>query len=85
MKKLIVALPRNNEIHCAKKLCEIINKFPGSVDICQKHFMIDGKSIIGIMSIALNEPMMLMIFDDETVDEIIAELNQYNVFTAIKE
>ena len=85
MIKLVVAFPKYNEINSAKKLCGIINKFPGPVDIYQKHAMVDGKSLLGIISIALNEPMFLMIYDEETSEQIINELKMSNIFVAISE
>lgn len=85
MKKIITALPRHDEINGAQKLCEIINKFSSPIDISQGHFMIDGKSLLGILSISLQEPMVLLIHDDEITESLITQLKSNNIFAAQKD
>lgn len=83
MTKIIIALPQNGEIEGAKKLCEITNKINSAIDIKQGHFTIDAKSLLGILSINLQEPMEILLYEDLFAPDIKKQLEKENIFAAI--
>lgn len=65
MKKFSVLLDSVDKI---KSFCEVTNQFDIDVDIVAGHYMIDAKSILGVLSLDLSEPIKFKIhtmMDDE--------------------
>lgn len=48
-----------NTIDKVKEFVKVINTFEGNVDIIQGRYVIDAKSIMGIFSLNLTEPLYL--------------------------
>ncbi len=77
MQKVIINL---NEVGKVKSFVNIIQKFPCDCDITSssRRYVIDAKSIMGIFSLNLSEPLTLIIYNDGPLaDEIIAEIKEF--------
>ncbi len=59
-----------NTINDVKDFVEICNKFNCEVDIKQGRHIVDGKSILGIFSLNLLEPVKVVIDSDYGNDKI---------------
>ena len=57
-----------NQVEDAKSFVADMRKLPCDVDLIRGHYVIDAKSILGIFSISLAEPIVARILtDDEEV------------------
>ncbi len=58
----------------AERLCNILSRYQGAFDLAKGNYVVDGKSIIGIYTMDLSEPLTLSIHDEtEMVIEDIQE------------
>lgn len=58
----------------AQKLCSILSRYYGPFDIAKGNYTVDGKSILGICTMDLSEPLTLSIYNEtESVMEEIQE------------
>lgn len=58
----------------AEKLCSILSGCSGPFDLAKGSYTVDGKSILGICTMDLSDPLTLTIYDDtEPVIEKIRE------------
>ncbi len=62
-----------------KSFVNITGKTDYDIDIVSGRYVIDGKSIMGIFSLNLSEPMDIIIHGDNISEDIIAELKQFEV------
>ena len=62
-----------------KSFVNITGKTEYDIDIVSGRYVIDGKSIMGIFSLNLSEPMDIIIHGDNISEDIIAELKQFEV------
>lgn len=69
-------------IDSVEKVKEFVNitcKTDYDIDIVSGRYVIDGKSIMGIFSLNLSEPMDIIIHGDDIENDVIAELKKYKV------
>lgn len=67
-------------IDSVEKVKEFVNitcKANVDIDIVSGRYVIDGKSIMGIFSLNLSEPMELNIHTDNDADSIVSELKKF--------
>ena len=58
----------------AERLCEILNRNHGPIDLTKGSYTVDGKSIIGICTMDLSQPLTLNSYDEsEQVENAIRE------------
>ena len=58
----------------ARKLCNILSRYYGAFDLGKGSYRVDGKSILGIYTMDLSEPLTLSIYgEEEGVIEAIRE------------
>lgn len=62
MKKLLVKL---NDSTLIKSFVNIINKYPFDLDLRSGRYVVDAKSILGIFSLDLSNPIELEILSDD--------------------
>ncbi len=75
MKKVLVSL---NSIEKVKSFVKDITKYDYDFDLISGRYVIDAKSMLGIFSLDLSEPLELVIHtDDKTADEILVNLTSY--------
>ena len=67
-----------NSIDKVKKFVSIVTKFDAGLDLVSGRYIIDAKSIMGILSLDLSKPIRLRIEEGkENVDDIINALSEY--------
>lgn len=58
-----------NTINKVKQFVHIVEEFKSEIDIVSGRYIVDGKSIMGIFSLNLLEPLLVRILTDD-VEEI---------------
>ena len=66
-----------NSIDKVKSFVNDITKFDHDFDLVSGRYVIDAKSIMGILSLDLSKPIDLNIHADENIDEIMEMLKPY--------
>lgn len=75
MKSVTVSL---NSIEKVKEFVNLINTFDGDFDLVSERYVIDAKSIMGIFSLDISNPLRLDIHDNVTdVEKVEAELKKF--------
>lgn len=54
-----------NSIAKVKEFVSITSRCPYDIDVCSGRYVVDGKSIMGIFSLPLNDPLELHIMSDD--------------------
>ena len=70
---------RLKEINDVYKLVNVLVGFDGDVDLESGRYKVDGKSILGIFSLDLRNPIKLTYSDDERASELIEQLKPFIV------
>lgn len=68
-----------NSIDKVKSFVTTLTKYDADFDLVSGRYVIDAKSIMGIFSLDLNNPITLNIHAEENVDEILETLKSYIV------
>ena len=69
---------RLSTIQDIKKFVEIASLTPVEVDLCSDRYVVDGKSIMGIFSLDLLNPIKMIVHSDDC-PELMAELASFVV------
>lgn len=65
-------------IENVKHFINIVSRFEANMDLVRGRYIIDAKSIMGVFSLDLTQPVELRIFDDgEPPEEILMQLKDY--------
>lgn len=59
-----------------KAFVNLINQYSSKVDLISGHYIVDGKSIMGILSLDLNRPVLARI-KGEPEDELLKQLQRF--------
>lgn len=59
MNTILTLTVRVNDIKEAQILCNAVAAFPYDIDLRQQRYVVDAKSILGILSLDLGQPMQL--------------------------
>jgi phosphotransferase system HPr-like phosphotransfer protein len=69
-----------NTIEKVKSFVKDISGFNSDIDLIQDRYVVDAKSIMGILSLVLSKPIDLKIYEkDEELDTILEALQPYIV------
>ena len=68
-----------NSIDKVKNFVNTVSRYEGEFDLVSGRYVIDAKSIMGIFSLDLSQPIRLDIHDDTTAQAILPELNLFLV------
>ncbi len=71
MKEVLIKL---NEINDVYTLVNTLVGYDGDVDLVSGRYMVDGKSLLGIFSLDLRQPVKMIIHDEDKVDELLEKL-----------
>jgi hypothetical protein len=71
MKEVLIKL---NEINDVYTLVNTLVGYDGDVDLVSGRYMVDGKSLLGIFSLDLRQPVKMIIHDEDKVDELLGKL-----------
>lgn len=76
MKKVLVKL---NDSTLIKSFVNIINKYPFDLDLRSGRYVVDAKSILGIFSLDLSQPIELEILSDDTqeIDKLLTDIKDF--------
>lgn len=61
----------------AQKLCNILSNYYGPFDLAKGSYRVDGKSILGIFSMDLSEPLTLFIYSE--ADMVVPKIDEFVV------
>lgn len=75
MKKVNILLQSIND---TKDFVNIVNRFPYNIDLCSGRYVIDAKSIMGIFSLDISNPVEMIVYD-ENPDELLKEIERFIV------
>lgn len=75
MKRIEVFLPN---IEAVKTFVDIVNKYPFSVNLVTDVYKIDAKSIMGIFSLDLSNPLTMEI-ETEDCEEFLSQIDSFLV------
>ena len=67
-----------------KNFVSLVNRYPYDMDLRSGRYVVDAKSILGILSIDLSRPIRLDIYSDEC-DDLLKELEGYLIKEDAKE
>ena len=59
-----------------KKFIDIVSKFPCDVDLVSGRYIVDAKSVLGIFSLDLSQPIELHIYD-EKCDHLVEQIRDF--------
>lgn len=67
-------------IEAVKEFVDIVSKFDGEMELVSGRYVIDAKSIMGIFSVDLSQPIDLCIHKDrEEAEEILKQIKKFLV------
>lgn len=67
-------------IEAVKEFVDIVSKFDGEMELVSGRYVIDAKSIMGIFSVDLSQPIDLCIHKDrEGAEEILEQIKKFLV------
>ena len=67
-----------NSIEAVRNFVEVVRQFEGDIDLSSGRYVVDAKSIMGIFSLDLMNPITMTIHNDNC-DDIIDSLKAYIV------
>lgn len=73
MKSVLIILDNHEKV---RNFVEIVSKYDFDVDIRSKRYLVNAKSILGIFSLDLKNPLILEIYADDCY-ELLAELKPF--------
>ena len=68
-----------NEINDVYTLVNTLVAYDGDVDLESGRYKVDGKSLLGIFSLDLRQPITMTIHNEENADELIAKMDSFVV------
>ena len=68
-----------NEINDVYTLVNTLVAYDGDVDLESGRYKVDGKSLLGIFSLDLRQPITMTIHNEATADELIAKMDSFVV------
>ena len=61
----------------ARSFVNVVGKFDNDFDLVSGRYVIDAKSIMGILSLDLSKPLQLNIHTEDNIDAILEALEPY--------
>ena len=69
-----------NTLDKVKKFIEIVNISDVTIDALSEKYTVDGKSILGLLSLNLMNPIKLVVWgDQEIIRSLVSEISPYMV------
>lgn len=66
------------EIQNIKTFSNIIMKYPYEIDLRSDRYIVDAKSILGVLSLDLSKPIEMQIYAD-SCDDLLADIKEFVV------
>ena len=73
MKTLEIKLPMAENV---KTFVNVVNRYPYDMDLRAGRYVVDAKSILGILSLDLSKPIALEVYADDCAD-LMAEIKPF--------
>lgn len=72
---------RLSKVEDVKLFVQLTRTIDGDVNVAHDHYVVDGKSLLGLMSLDLSEPIKVSIIssDDKEVDQFIMNCKNWIV------
>lgn len=61
----------------AEKLCSILSHYYGPFDLAKGSYTVDGKSILGVCTMDLSDPLTLTIYNEE--EPVLEDIREFVV------
>ena len=75
MKTISIKLPLAENV---KAFVNVVNKYPYDIDLRAGRYVVDAKSILGILSLDLAKPITMEIYADDCAD-LLADIKSFIV------
>ena len=75
MKTISIKLPLAENV---KAFVNVVNKYPYDIDLRAGRYVVDAKSILGILSLDLAKPITMEIYADDCAD-LLADISSFIV------
>ena len=75
MKTISIKLPLAENV---KAFVNVVNKYPYDIDLRAGRYVVDAKSILGILSLDLAKPIIMEIYADDCTD-LLADIKPFIV------
>lgn len=66
-----------NSIEKVTKFVQVVSKFDNKFELMADRYVVDAKSVIGVFSLNLANPICLMIYAEENIEQIMNALTGY--------
>ena len=66
-----------NSIDKVKNFVNTVSRYEGEFDLVSGRYVIDAKSIMGIFSLDMSQPIRLDVHDDAVADKVLPELTAF--------
>mgnify|MGYP003100812829 FL=1 len=66
-----------NSIDKVKNFVNTVSRYEGEFDLVSGRYVIDAKSIMGIFSLDLSQPIRLDVHDDAVAEKVLPELTAF--------
>lgn len=66
-----------NTVDKVKRFVAVASRFEDAIDLSAGRFLVDGKSILGIFSIDLRQPLELVTYGGRQEQEILAAVKEF--------
>ena len=76
MKSVKISL---SSIEAVRNFVEVVRKFNEEIDLSSGRYVVDAKSIMGIFSLDLSQPLDMIIHKDGDVSDILEAIAPYTV------
>jgi phosphotransferase system HPr-like phosphotransfer protein len=71
---------RINTFPKARQFCSTVSRMDGEFDLVSKRYVVNAKSMLGIFSLDLSQPLQLNIYTDESkLDSVLKQLAPFLV------
>lgn len=71
-----------NTFSKARQFCSAVSHMEGEFDLVADRYVVNAKSILGIFSLDLSQPLQLNIYTKEDIDQVLEKLAPFLVSPA---
>lgn len=69
--RMEITLPTVDSVN---RFCSAASKYPNDIDVMYRHYILDGKSVLGIQSIPRNEKLSVRVHDVNPGDKATVDI-----------
>lgn len=68
---------RLNSVEDVKEFVNIVSKFDSDIDLISARYIVDAKSIVGVLSLDLRNPLQVRVSQDEEQTPVMSALEAF--------